>query len=172
MLAASANWWNMADNDIVLLLEQEHCEMRLANWVVQDSSTKLHIACANWMVKAIQFADYGESKHLDFTHWNKAGFNRFKDLLSRGQFPEFAYFFSKINGCNRLQYYQVRRLVKNLERKRRTNLSKLEGLLVSRVILRKPLSKIYTLLVEKSGPDNTNSKKREREIGKEIREKT
>lgn len=53
MLTACEKWWNMANNEASLILEQENSGGSLADWLVQKVPARSDIAQANWIVKSL-----------------------------------------------------------------------------------------------------------------------
>lgn len=115
----------MGENDVSLSLEQEGCNMRLPDWLIAGFTMRFDILHANPMVRALgkiwlrhknhlvppysllqKYTQSSDCKQLDFIHWNKAGFTRFKDILIKGQLIRPSYFQTKTDKLNILQYYQ------------------------------------------------------------------
>lgn len=53
LLVACVEWWRMLDNDVLLLLEQKGCVMKLSTWLVANSATRRDIDQANWIVQTL-----------------------------------------------------------------------------------------------------------------------
>lgn len=134
MLSACTEWWRMTDDDVILQLEQEKCNIRLSKWLIINLSTKEDLLHANSIVKTLGKVWLRQKKYLippilhcrnllvtdfvnlDLSGWKKAGICILKDLLVKGHIPESDYFQLRIHNYNVLQHYQARSVVTSLQK--------------------------------------------------------
>lgn len=120
-----------------------------------------------------EIVDLFEHKELDFSNWKAAGFRRLKDLLRKANLPDSEHFRTKISRYSILQYYQVSRLVFNLQKgnQLRLQLTQFESLLDTGLIFSKSLSKMCKLLQEGDKDEDSCHVKWDCDIGSPIERK-